>query len=322
MLGTIAKVRPRKHLEEPGSVVILIVKRAREPRSEWAVVGEFIVASVGYVSREEYEELRKSGRVCEPPVPDFSSGGKIPTTVFKDLTIYPREVKLSELCDVKTARATHPLCEWVITGATVVDEQLVEGIRRKVYGEVKVKDVLMKKIKELETRVARIEGLLGLSISAELPLTHECIERMLLELGKALGFKTYVSTQDQSKKCNDVELKELADLTQGELPLAEELKNIDVIWRGHNTYYLFEVVLTTDMRTSLVRFTEAAELNARYYIVSNNKELFERTISKNIFNQIRRKTHFINLNELLRNYYITKLWRTNIEVFKLPYLST
>lgn len=85
---------------------------------------------------------------------------------------------------------------------------------------------------------------------------------------------------------------------------------------------LFEVVLTTDMRTSLLKFTEAAELNARYYVVSNNKELLEKTISKSIFNQIRHKTHFINLNELLRNYYITKLWRANIEVFKLPYLST
>ena len=232
MQGPKARVRPRKHLEGPGSIVIIIAKRPGERRSDWSVVGEFTVTNVGYVSRERYEELRKSGRVCEPPVPDFSLGGKVPITEFKELIIYPKEVKLSELCDVKTAKAKKPLCEWVIMGTTVIDEQLVNGIRGKAYS---VGD-LMKKVNDLETRLSRVESILGLGSSAELPSTHECIERMLLELGRALGFRIY--TADQSRKCNDVELKELTDLTQGDLPLIEGLKNIDVIWRGHNTYYL------------------------------------------------------------------------------------
>lgn len=320
MQGPKARAAPGRRglVIEPGSVVIIVAKKPRESRRDWSVVGEFIADKVGYISREEYENLKKSGRVCEPPTPDFSLGNKLPVTWFKKLIVYPKEVKLSELCDVKTAHSKKPICEWIITGATVIDDKAVEGIREKV----KPPSDLTKKVNELEVRLAKIESLLGLKDFNELPLTHDCVERILLELGRALGFKTY--TADPSKKCGEVELKEFTNLTQNELPQIKGLKEIDVIWYGFNTYYLFEVVLTTDIEKSLLRFTKAATLNARYYIISSeeNRKSFEKYIAEDIFSHIRNKTYFLNLNELLKNYYITKLWRTSIETFKPPYLST
>lgn len=314
------KPRKRTPLAKPGSIAIIIAHNPREPRGNWSIIGEFKVTSVRYVSREEYEELKRSGRVCEPP--KYGSGEKVAVIGFEDLRIYPKEVKLSELCDVKTASASKPLCEWKIKGEMLVDEQLVEGIRRKVYagtGEHGVRGDLAEKIAELEKRLSFIESLLGLSGSTEMFQTHECIERVLLELGKALGFRTY--TADQSRKCEDVELEKFADLAQGDLPLAEKLKNIDVIWHGQDVYYLFEVVLESDMEKALLRFVKASELNARYYIVSDDKESFDKAINNKAFERIRDRTSFISLNELKRDYYITKLWRTNIDKLKLPYLS-
>ena len=305
------KVRPPLR---PGDIMVLVVKGRREPRRSWGIVGELEVVELKKVGKEEYEELRKAGRVYEPPVPDFS-GGSVYVKVVKALQIYPREVKLSELCDVKTRKSREPICRWILTGATVVDEQLVEGIRRKVEGG----EDLKAKIRMLEERISRIEGVLGLK-SFESPLTHECIELMLLELGRSLGFKTY--TADPSKRCGDVELRTLADLPQENLPFVEKLKDVDVIWYAHNTYRLFEVVLTTDMGSALIKFAEATALNAEYFIVSRDEGSFRRTIALNPFSQIRRKTHFISIDELLRTYYITKLWRSGIDIFKLPFLST
>ena len=316
------KPRKRKPLAGPGSIAIIIARNPSESRGNWSIIGEFKVTNVRYVSREEYEELKRSGRVCEPPLPKYGNDGKVAVIEFEDLRIYPREVKLSELCDVKTARASKPLCEWKITGETRVDKQLVEGIRRKVYagtGEHRVGGDLAEKIAELEKRLSFIESLLGLSGSTEMFQTHECIERMLLELGKALGFRTY--TADQSRKCGDVKLEKFADLAQSDLPLPEKLKYIDVIWHGQDVYYLFEVVLKSDMEKALLRFVNASELNARYYIVSDDKELFDKAINSKVFKRVRDRTSFISLNELKRDYYITKLWRTNIDKLKLPYLS-
>jgi uroporphyrinogen decarboxylase len=51
--------------------------------------------------------------------------------VIKALQVYPKEVKLSELCDVKTSKSKEPICRWILTGATVIDEQAIQGIREK-----------------------------------------------------------------------------------------------------------------------------------------------------------------------------------------------
>jgi len=142
----------------------------------------------------------------------------------------------------------------------------------------------------------------------------------LIELGKMLGFKTY--TSDESKKCGGTELGSKTTLKRESLPYADKLKTIDVVWYKHPYFKLFEVVLTTDMRSSLVKFIEVADLNAEYFIIalSTNKNKFERALTSAAFDKIRDRTKFISIEELNKIYETTTQWRKIIDVLNLPYL--
>jgi hypothetical protein len=124
------KARKARPPLRPGDIMVLVAKGRGEPRRSWGVVGELEVVELKKVGKDEYEELKRAGRVYEPPVPDFSRGF-IFIKVIKVFQIYPREVKLSELCDVKTRKSKEPICRWILTGATVIDEQAIQGIREK-----------------------------------------------------------------------------------------------------------------------------------------------------------------------------------------------
>jgi hypothetical protein len=115
----------------PGDIMVLVAKGRGEPRKNWGIVGELEVVEVKKVGKDEYEEFKKAGRVYEPPIPDFS-GGPIYVKVVKAPKIYPREVKLSELYDVKTSKSKKPIGKWTLIGAIVIDEQAVKSIRGKL----------------------------------------------------------------------------------------------------------------------------------------------------------------------------------------------
>ncbi|MCC6014040.1 MAG: hypothetical protein LM593_06730 [Candidatus Verstraetearchaeota archaeon] len=114
-----------------GDIIVLVAKTKGESRKNWEAVGEIEVIDIKKIDKNEYEEIKKKGRIYEPPIPDFSRG-PIDISVVKNFKEYPVKVKLSELCNVKTRRSKEPICKWAITGVTPIDELAIQGIRKKV----------------------------------------------------------------------------------------------------------------------------------------------------------------------------------------------
>jgi hypothetical protein len=267
----------------PGSVCIVLVKK------EQYFCGEFTVKEVREVDANEYNSLASKGIIHNPQ--SVSPGERVWVLLFDEFKEYKKKVYKDDLYDVKTSTSKEPISRWVITGLSYIDDVALEGIRRKAVPPPQPAEE-----------------------------THECIELRLIELGEMLGFKTY--TSDESKKCGDLELGSKTTLKRENLPYADKLKTIDVVWYKPPYFKLFEVVLTTDMRNSLVKFIEVADLNAEYFIIapSTNKNKFERALTSVAFDKIRDRTKFISIEELSKIYETTIQWRKTIDILNLPYL--
>jgi hypothetical protein len=267
----------------PGSVCVVLVKGLHY------LCGEFTVKEVKKVDANEYNSLASKGLIHNPV--SLSPGQKIWILLFDEFREYRNKVYQDELRDVKTSTSKEPISEWVITGLSYIDDVALEGIRRKAVPPPQPAEE-----------------------------THECIELKLIELGNMLGFKTH--TSDESKKCGNIELGSKTTLKRENLPYADKLKTIDVVWYKPPYFKLFEVVLTTDMRNSLVKFVDTADLNAEYFIIapSTNKNKFERTLTSAAFDKIRDRTKFISIEELSKIYETTIQWRKIIDILNLPYL--
>jgi hypothetical protein len=269
----------------PGSVCIVLVKK------EQYFCGEFTVKEVRKVDANEYNSLASKGIIHNPQ--SVGSGERVWVLLFDEFKEYKKKVYKDDLYDVKTSTSREPISKWVITGLSYIDDVALEGIRRKAEGVTPPPQPAKE--------------------------THECIELRLIELGEMLGFKTY--TSDESKKCGDMELGSKTTLKREDLSY-DKLKTIDVVWYKHPYFKLFEVVLTTDMRSSLVKFIEVADLNAEYFIIalSTDKNRFERALTSAAFDKIRDRTKFISTEELSKIYETTTQWRKIINILNLPYL--
>jgi hypothetical protein len=248
--------------------------------------GEFTVKEVRKVDANEYSPLASKGIIHNPQ--SVGPGESVWVLLFDEFRVYRNRVYQDELRDVKTSTSKEPISNWRIQGVSYIDDVALGKIRQKAEG-------------------AALE-------------THECIELKLIELGEMLGFKTY--TSDESKKCGDLELGSKTTLKRENLPYADKLKTIDVVWYKPPYFKLFEVVLTTDMRNSLVKFVEVADLNAEYFIIapSTNKNKFERVLTSVAFDKIRDRTKFISIEELGKIHETTTQWRKTIDILNLPYL--
>jgi hypothetical protein len=247
--------------------------------------GEFTVKEVKKVDANEYNSLASKGIIHNPQ--SVGPGEMVWVLLFDEFREYRNKVHQDDLRDVKTSTSKEPICNWPIPGLSYIDDVALKDIRQKAEGVI------------LET--------------------HECIELKLIELGKMLGFKTY--TSDESKKCGDLELGSKTTLKREDLSY-DKLKTIDVVWYKPPYFKLFEVVLTTDMRNSLVKFVDTADLNAEYFIIapSINKNKFERALTSAAFDKIRDRTKFISIEELSKIYETTIQWRKIIDILNLPYL--
>ena len=83
-------------------------------------------------------------------------------------------------------------------------------------------------------------------------------------------------------------------------------KTVDVIWLNRRAmpHSLFEVELTTDMRISLLKFSELQDFYTTMRIVAPSSRLreFEDKISADAFYAIRRRVKFSDLDEIARQY--------------------
>ena len=324
-------IKPRKrgiHALGRGSVCVVMTKaRAGQPQ---VFYGEFTVSDVREIDAGEYSRLAMDGLIHNPQT--LRSDERRWVIFFDEFREYSVKPRKGDLTDVKTGTSEKPISEWVITGLTYIDDQALEGIRRKAGGfvrreEQQLQQQLTTRIDELEERVSRLEELLGVS-ELTFPITHGCAELMLLSIGRQLGFKAY--TADPSRTCGNTRLGDLTNMGRDYLGkyvgprLLNSLSNIDVVWHREGVgFYLFEVVISGSMHDALLRLSSVGELNAKMFIVSseNRKNEYESSIRLPAFNTIRNKCTFIGVGELVRMFVLTNLWRQSIEPLQPPYIG-
>ena len=316
-------IKPRKYGIQalgPGSVCIIFTKAKVGKPSK--VYGEFTVVEVKEVDAEEYNRLAREGLIHNPQ--SLSPGEKRWIICFEEFLEYREKIPRKELYDVKTSTSKMPISEWVITGLSYIDEQALEGIRRKARGFVKETIQLEERIEKLEEKVEYLERLIGAS-DLPFPITHECAELMLLKIGKMLGFNVY--TADPGKMCGNCRLGDSADTSKDDLSkyvgseILKDLSRVDVVWHKQGIeFYAFEVVIGGNMRDALLRLSAISGLNAKLFIVSdeNKRSEYEKSIRKPAFSSIRRKCKFITSGNLAKMYILTNLWKQSVEDLQLP----
>jgi len=135
---------------------------------------------------------------------------------------------------------------------------------------------------------------------------HDGAEYYILELGKMLGFLTYVAARDQAKVFNNRKLGDVALLKEippfaGERDL-NSAREIDVIWFGEdeNPKYCFEVEHTMDILRSLNRLAQLQHIYAKFFIVfpEERRSKFEIEMQKYPYRRMRDRYRFISYDEL------------------------
>lgn len=137
------------------------------------------------------------------------------------------------------------------------------------------------------------------------PITHGQAQKMLVELGKLLGYDTYVPPEDYNKKVNGETLGKLAtlkDIPPFATPKAiETAKHIDVIWFDEEyPRYCFEVEDSTDVIKGLLRLYQIRHIHMTPVIVgpASKRSKFEREVDRDPFHKIKNRYRFISYEEL------------------------
>jgi hypothetical protein len=296
---------------KPGSVCIIMTKA--KPGKPSRIYGEFTADEIKEVDSDEYNKLVSKGYIHNPQV--LKTGEKRWIILFNTFTEYPKKVLKEEL-NVKTSTSKKPLSDWVILGLTYIDQQALDAIRL-ASGFTKPKQASEKSL------IVELLELANLPLS----ITHECAEMMLLRMGKELGFHSY--TADLSQKCGDTSLKELADMSKDDLKkyvgeqILDPLSRADVIWHvPGGIFYVFEVVISGDMKDALLRFSNISGLNAKVFIVASEERRheYEGLIKMPAFSIIR-QCDFISIPQLIKMYVLTSLWKQSIDKLRLPFVS-
>lgn len=145
---------------------------------------------------------------------------------------------------------------------------------------------------EMETATLREQEL----NSPDASINHDTAQGMLITLGNAYGYETFVPAQDQTKRSFQekklaelVSVKDCSDVFQG--PNLAKVREIDVIWFDEDDYgiypvYAFEVEHTTRVKNGLDRLLKIPErYRARMFIVAprEEEELFHRLVKQTPF---------------------------------------
>lgn len=135
---------------------------------------------------------------------------------------------------------------------------------------------------------------------------HWYYQGLLVEIGKAQNYKTYVPPQDQNKTYGSQRLGEVCDTT--ELPefgypnLMSNARTVDVIWfnRRDMPAKMFEVEMSTQIINSLTKFNELIDFYIQFKIVSPApfRRSFEDKLRMDTYYWLQDRVHFIELDKI------------------------
>jgi len=139
---------------------------------------------------------------------------------------------------------------------------------------------------------------------------HWYYQGLLVELGKARNYKTYVPAQDKNKTFGNQKLGDVCDITR--LPnfsyqsFMRRARTVDVIWfnRRDMPAKMFEVEMSTDMLNSLTKFNELRDFYTNLKIVAPapRRGHFIDRIGMDTFHEIHGRVKFMGIDELEKRY--------------------
>ena len=196
--------------------------------------------------------------------------------------------------------------------ATKTPEATIRRIVRNTPGHI---HVLKPGLYCLQRLAADLEKDYALPQEGEVPprvaeRNHWYYQGLLLEMGNARNYKTYVPAQDQNRVFGNQKLSDVCDITRlpsfGYPDFVSRARTVDVIWfnRRDMPAAMFEVELTTDMLNSLTKFNELRDFNTQLKIVApaHRKAHFEDRVRMDTLHEIRGRVKFVSISELEEKY--------------------
>ena len=144
--------------------------------------------------------------------------------------------------------------------------------------------------------------------------THGYYQGLLVDIGNAEEYKTFVPAQDRNREYQHRKLGDFATLPKiyefANSRLMRKAKTVDAIWFNDREmpHSFFEVEHTTDIQNSLDKFFELQDFNSRFFIVSARERLrrFEDLLGWSRYAEIRKRVRFYDYEKLQR-YHAAKL---------------
>jgi hypothetical protein len=171
----------------------------------------------------------------------------------------------------------------------------------------KVAEIHLAGYKKDLSRLENIAKIINIEVDVEkTKLTHSDLQAKLVLIGSYLGFRTYVAEPDKGR--DTIFGKTLGELCseqtmpEGSIPALNKdtIKYVDVIWFDEEGYptHAFEVEHTTDITKGLLRLYQIHKLKIKMFIISEQKDKFEKEVSKNPFSKIKEEFLLKNYDEL------------------------
>ena len=144
---------------------------------------------------------------------------------------------------------------------------------------------------------------------------HWYYQGLLVEIGNAQNYKTYVPAQDKNRTFGNQKLGDICHLTKlpnfGYQNFVRRARTVDVIWfnRRDMPAEMFEVEISTDMLNSLTKFNELRDFHTQLKIVSpiRRQGYFADRIEMDTFHEIKGRVEFLGIEELERKH-IRGIW--------------
>jgi hypothetical protein len=165
-------------------------------------------------------------------------------------------------------------------------------------------------LKENEREVRALLNLEDENVQVAQDFSHSYYQGLAVEIGNFLNVDTFVPNQDKNRRFLEKPLKEITSLPDiypfSYSGIINRAKTVDVIWfnKRRMPCAFFEIEHTTDIQSSLIKFYELQDFNAKFFIVADEyrHSKFDEIISRSIFEQIKNRIEFMNYDSLSENY--------------------
>jgi hypothetical protein len=135
---------------------------------------------------------------------------------------------------------------------------------------------------------------------------HSYYQGLLVEIGNLKNYETFIPHQDKNKPFLERRLSDVATLREFYSftydSLLRRARTVDVSWFNSRKLpkAFFEVEHSTDMRNSLLKFTDFEDFRINFYIVADaaRRREFQDRVSSPTFSPIREQIKFLDYEKL------------------------